>query len=252
MRFADEPTVELTSHVGAPPSAVWPFVTDLDVLAQFSSEFQGGEWLDPPASRGVGAQFHGRNKNAWAEWEVTCTVTGWEPDRTFGWCVDDPAAPAASWRFTLAPTDGGTRLDYRARMGPGPSGVTSAIAEHPDAEERIVDRRLAEWTANMQSTLDGIQELAEGGPNPTDQLQPPESRYAGRGGQASASNCSHAAASRTSSPSISNTFRRDEAPAVIRTDPAATSSAPATASVTPRLARPSVAGSRTRTTSSPS
>lgn len=166
MRFADDPTVELSTHVEAQPSAVWPFVTDLDVLAQFSNEFQGGEWLGPPAARGVGAQFHGRNKNTRAEWEVTCTVTDWEPDRAFGWCVEDPDAPAASWRFTLHPEDGGTRLDYRARMGPGPSGVTLVIDEHPDAEERIVSGRLAEWTTNMESTLDGIRGMAEGGPNP--------------------------------------------------------------------------------------
>jgi hypothetical protein len=44
--------------------------------------------------------------------------------------------------------------------------VTWSIDAHPDAEERIVDGRLAEWKANMESTLDGIRGLAEGGPNP--------------------------------------------------------------------------------------
>ena len=166
MRFADEPTVERSTYIEASPSAVWPFLSDLDVLAQFSNEFMGGEWLDPPADRGIGSRFRGRNQNARVQWEVTCTVTEWEPDRTFAWCVDDPAAPAASWHFTLDPEEDGTRLDYRARMGPGPSGVTSYIDEHPDAEERIISGRLAEWTANMESTLDGIRGLAEGGPNP--------------------------------------------------------------------------------------
>jgi len=166
VRFADDPTAEVAVHVEAPPSAVWAFVTDLDVLAQFSDEFQGGEWLDPLTAPGVGALFHGRNENARAAWEVTCTVTDWEPDRAFGWLVGDPDAPAASWRFTLEAEGGGTRLGYRARMGPGPSGLTSVIHEHPDAEERIVDGRLAAWTANMEATVEGIRGLAEGGPNP--------------------------------------------------------------------------------------
>lgn len=166
MRFTDSPVVELTVPVEAPPSAVWPFATDLDVLAQFSNEFQGGEWLDPPASRGVGSRFRGRNENPRAAWEVTCTVTEWDPDRAFGWCVEDPDAPAASWRFTLDATDGGTLLGYRARMGPGPSGVTAFIEARPENEERIVTSRLAAWRANMESTLDGIRGLAEGGPNP--------------------------------------------------------------------------------------
>lgn len=166
MRFADSPTVELGIHVAAPPEAVWPFVTDLDVLAQFSDEFQGGEWLEPDAARGVDARFQGWNRNSMTTWDVTCTVTEWEPDRAFSWCVEDPNAPAASWHFTLVPDEGGTHLTYRARMGPGPSGVTAYIDQHPEAEEQIVDGRLAMWTTNMQATLDGIRELAEGGPNP--------------------------------------------------------------------------------------
>ncbi len=166
MRFADSPTADVEVHVAAPPEAVWPFVTDLDVLAQFSDEFQGGAWLDPDTPPGVGTRFQGRNQNSMSAWEVTCTVTEWEPARAFAWCVEDPRAPAASWRFALAPDDGGTRLTYRAQMGPGPSGVTAYIDEHPDAEERIVAGRLAMWTTYMQATLDGIRELAEGGPNP--------------------------------------------------------------------------------------
>ena len=51
-------------------------------------------------------------------------------------------------------------------MGPGPSGVTAFIAERPDAEERIVAGRLAMWRTNMEATLEGIRQLAEGGPNP--------------------------------------------------------------------------------------
>ena len=151
-----------------------------------------------------------------------------------------PAAPAASWHFTLDPEDGGTRLDYRARMGPGPSGVTSVIDEHPDAEERIISGRLAEWTANMEATLDGIQGWPRAAPTPTDQVVRREPVRPSRS-SAVASSRSHAAASTTSSPSISSTFRRDDAPPLIRTDPAATPSAAATASTTPRLARPSVA-----------
>ena len=166
MRFADAPTAESSVHIVAPPSVVWAFVTDLDVLAQFSDEFQGGEWLDASAGPGVGATFRGRNQNPRAVWEVTCTVTHWEPDRTFGWVVEDPDAPAASWCFTLGAEDGGTRLSYRARMGPGPSGVTSFIDQHPENEERIVTGRLANWSANMEATLDGIRGLSEGGPNP--------------------------------------------------------------------------------------
>ncbi len=166
MRFADTPTVEVAVHIEAPPSNVWALVTDFNVLAQFSDEFRGGEWLDPSTDPGLGSRFRGSNENTRAAWEVTCTVIDWEPDRAFGWCVEDPSNPVATWRFTLGPDGSGTRLSYRARMGPGPSGVTSFIAEHPENEERIVEGRLAAWTANMESTVDGIRGLAEGAPSP--------------------------------------------------------------------------------------
>ena len=163
MRFADSPTAERDIVIGVPPSAVWPLVTDFDVLARYSDEFQGGEWLDAAAAPGPGSQFQGRNRREERAWEVTCTVTAWEPDRAFGWSVMDPDDPAATWCFTLAPDGAGTHLRYRARMGPGPSGLTEAIDAHPHAEERIVERRLAVWTANMEATLAGIGALAEGG-----------------------------------------------------------------------------------------
>jgi len=166
MRFADTPTVEVAVHIEAPPSNVWALMTDFNVLAQFSDEFRGGEWLDPSTDPGLGSRFRGSNENTRAAWEVTCTVIDWEPDRAFGWCVEDPSNPVATWRFTLGPDGSGTRLSYRARMGPGPSGVTSFIAEHPENEERIVEGRLAAWTANMESTVDGIRGLAEGAPSP--------------------------------------------------------------------------------------
>ena len=71
-------------HIEAPSSMVWPFVIDFDVLAQFSDKFQGGNWLDQSTGPGVSVRFHGRNENARAAWDVTCTVIEWVPDRAFG------------------------------------------------------------------------------------------------------------------------------------------------------------------------
>ncbi len=47
-------------------------------------------------------------------------------------------------------------------MGPGSSGTATAIERMPDKEERIVLRRIAEMRPNMQRTVDGIRQLAEG------------------------------------------------------------------------------------------
>ncbi len=164
MRIADGPEVTVEAAVAAPPATVWALVTDIDVPARFSPEFQGADWLDGATGPALGARFTGRNHHArMGGWSVTCTVVALEPGRCFGWDVGDPDEPLASWRFDLEPVDGGaaTRLRQWARMGTGRSNMTPLIEAHPDREEQIVASRLEQWRAGMQATVDGIRDLAE-------------------------------------------------------------------------------------------
>jgi uncharacterized protein YndB with AHSA1/START domain len=165
MRFADAPEVEVETTITAPPSAVWPLVTDIQLPATFSPEFQGADWLDGADGPAPGARFQGRNRNEnIGEWQVVCTVTDCVVERSFGWIVGDADAPIAAWRFDLQPTDdGGTVLRQWARMGPGRSGVTMMIDAYPDKEERIVEGRVAAWQRDMMANLAGIKALAEQG-----------------------------------------------------------------------------------------
>jgi hypothetical protein len=156
VRYADGPTVEVDTLVDALPAVVWSLVSDVTTPVRFSDELQEVRWIDEQ-------RFVGRNSHpAAGTWETTCTVVAREPEREFGWVVGDPAHPSASWRFTLEPAGGGTLLRQWMRMGPAPSGLTPAIEARPDKEERIVARRLSEHRANMQRTVDGIKQLAEG------------------------------------------------------------------------------------------
>jgi hypothetical protein len=75
--------------------------------------------------------------------------------------VNDPDYPSASWRFSLEPEAEGTWLRQWARLGPGPSGLTPAIAAMPDKEERIVARRMEDLSRNMTATVEGLKSLAE-------------------------------------------------------------------------------------------
>jgi uncharacterized protein YndB with AHSA1/START domain len=164
VKYADGPTTEVEAEVDAPVERVWALVTDIDLPARFSSEFQGARWLD--GGPALGARFVGRNQHpAAGTWETTCVVTVCTPHRTFEWAVGDPDFPSARWRFDLEPqAGGGTRLRQWMQMGPAPSGLTPAIEAMPDKEERIVARRLEEHRANMGATLAGIKELAESEP----------------------------------------------------------------------------------------
>ena len=155
MKYADGPTVEVQAVIDAPPSAVWALVSDATTPVRFSEELQAVRWIDD--ERFVGRSAH----PAIGEWETTCTVVTREPEREFGWVVGDPAHPSAAWRFTLEPAGAGTLLRQWMRMGPAPSGLTPAIEARPDKEERIIARRLDEHRANMQTTVEGIKQLAE-------------------------------------------------------------------------------------------
>jgi Polyketide cyclase / dehydrase and lipid transport len=164
LRYSDCPSAEAEVLIAAPAAVVWALVCDIQLPARFSSEFDGGEWLDGASSPAPGARFTGRNHHpAIGNWETTSTICEFQPEQVLGWAVGDPDQPSALWRFTLAAgADGtGTRLTQWMQIGPGPSGISAAIEAMPDKESRILQRRLGEHSANMAATLAGIKEVAE-------------------------------------------------------------------------------------------
>jgi hypothetical protein len=162
LRYSDCPSAEAEVLIAAPTTVVWALVCDIQVPARFSSEFNGGEWLDGASSPGPGARFIGRNHHpAIGDWETTSTVCEFQPEQVLGWAVGDPDQPSALWRFTLTADADGTRLTQWMQIGPGPSGISAAIESMPDKESRILHRRLAEHSTNMTATLAGIKQVAE-------------------------------------------------------------------------------------------
>ena len=164
VRYSDGPTVEVEVRVEAPVDRVWALVSDINLPARFSSEFQGARWLDREGPS-VGAGFVGRNRHdALGEWETTSFVVVYEPPRRFAWAVTDVDVPSASWWFALEPAgDGAVVLRQGTRLGPGRSGLNLAIDAMPEKEERIVARRLEEHERNMRATVEGVKALAEAG-----------------------------------------------------------------------------------------
>lgn len=161
-RYADKPTVEVRIWIDAPPARVWELVSDIKLMPDMSSELQSVEWLDGAAGPASGARFTGRSRHeAMGEWETISHVVDFEPERVFGWAVGDPAEPSALWRFRLEPKDGGTDLSEWMQMGPARSGLSFAIDQMPDKEQKIVFVRMREFERNMTVTLDQIKALAE-------------------------------------------------------------------------------------------
>jgi ligand-binding SRPBCC domain-containing protein len=162
MRYADGPVAEATIQVSAPPEVLWALVSDIHLVASLSREVQEVAWLDDVREPAVGAAFKGRScHRKVGEWSTTSRVVVCDPPRVFAWAVEDPADPAALWRFELTPRDGGTQLRQWARMGPGFSRLCTAIAAMPEKEERIVAGRLREWQASIEANLAALKDLAE-------------------------------------------------------------------------------------------
>jgi len=158
---ADGAGITVEVDVDAKPADLWPYVSDIDLPARFSDEFQGAEWLsDTPE---VGATFLGRNQNEnLGDWEVTCHVAGYEENRVFAWNAGDAEDPSAQWRFELISLAGSTRLRFSMVLGPGPSGLTAVIDAMPDKEAKIIANRQKEQAANMRRCVEGIRDLVEG------------------------------------------------------------------------------------------
>ncbi|MET8248669.1 SRPBCC family protein [Streptomyces sp. NPDC005202] len=161
-RYPDKPTVEAAVWIDAPPQAVWDLVSDIGLMPRISNELQSVEWLDGCSGPRVGARFLGRSRHeALGEWSTTSYVVTYEPPRVFSWAVQDRQNPSAVWRFTLEPQEGGTLLRQWAQLGPGPSGLSLAIEQMPDKEQKIVFVRLREFETAIRATLTTVKEIAE-------------------------------------------------------------------------------------------
>lgn len=160
-RYADTPTAEAETWIDAAPERVWEVVSDIELMPAMSAELQSVEWCEGTGPA-LGNAFVGRNRHdAMGEWETTSRITECEKDRIFAWAVQGLDGPGASWRFTLEPEDGGTRLRQWMRMGPGRSGLSLAIEQMPDKEQKIVFVRMRELEKSIIGTLAAIKDRVE-------------------------------------------------------------------------------------------
>lgn len=163
IRMADGPGVVVETDIAAPIEEVWAVVTDINLPADFSTEFISAAWDDGHDSAELGASFVGRNYlEVLGEWEVRCFVDVCEPPNAFGWCTSDLDNPGARWRFELQNlVGGGTRLAFRLLLGPGRSGLDAFIEKNPDKEHRLISNRLDDHKANMTRVLAGVEARLE-------------------------------------------------------------------------------------------
>lgn len=104
--------------VAAEPHDVYRVVSDVTSTGERSDECRSAEWLPGgPQAAQVGARFRGRNRSGVARWSRRCEVVEAEPGRAFAFRtipqrVDLSRADSTTWRYHLAPQDGGTLVRH--------------------------------------------------------------------------------------------------------------------------------------------
>lgn len=148
----------VTVHMDASPADVWALVSDVTRIGEFSPETFEAEWLDGATGPAVGARFRGhvkRNGKGPTYWSP-CEITACEPERVLEFAVGSAARPINTWRYDLAPADGGG------------TDVTESFQLAPKLPMRIY-WALAGWARGktnrdgMQATLERIKAVVEEG-----------------------------------------------------------------------------------------
>lgn len=100
---------QVTVHMAAPADRIWALVSDVTRIGEYSPETFEAEWLDGATGPAVGVRFRGhvkRNGKGPTYWS-TCTITECEPERVFEFGVGTGGSTLNTWRYELAPVDGG-------------------------------------------------------------------------------------------------------------------------------------------------
>jgi len=162
--IAAGPGVTVEIDIAATPEIVWELVSDINISARFSTEFQGADWVDSDGPR-EGASFVGRNERSDVDrkWETTSWVVVCEAPKVFAWNVNDRDEPSAQWGFELEKIPGGTRLRQRFILGRRLSATGHAMVDNPEKAAQILASRQEHHKGNMMLNLQGIKEIAEAG-----------------------------------------------------------------------------------------
>lgn len=154
----------VTIDVKASPDALWPFVSDPAVPAQFSRELRRAGFAEG-GTAAVGATIEGHNKVGDYEWTTRSTVVRCDAPRVFSWAVGDAENPVAVWSLEVTPSDTGSRLTESFTIYPGDHYVGQAVTRDPEGAPALVRSRVASLLENVVRTVSGIATLAESAPS---------------------------------------------------------------------------------------
>ena len=114
------PEHEVTTVIKAPPDKVWPLITDVTRMGDWSPICRRCDWVGSPGRPEVGARFVGHNQTSGFRWSRECVVTVAEPDREFGFSTFFQGRESTRWLYRLEPEGAATRVSeaYQSVLAP--------------------------------------------------------------------------------------------------------------------------------------
>jgi Polyketide cyclase / dehydrase and lipid transport len=146
------PDVEVSKVIAASPEQLYALVSDLPRMGEWSSENNGGKWLNGATGAVVGAKFKGKNAHGRRRWSTLATVVTADPGHEFAFDVTSAGLKVARWGYRLAAVDGGTEVteywsDHRspaiAKITGVVVGVTDRVQHNRAGMEQTLDRLAA-------------------------------------------------------------------------------------------------------------
>ena len=151
--------LEVSVEINAPADVIWPMVSDLARMGEWSPECTGVRWKGQVAAGQPGARFSGRNRKSFWRWSTKCTIVSVVPNRELAWTVSFFGLSVAYWAYRLEPAANGATVateqwrDLRTfplfQWGPAVKLVTG------------ISDRVGTNEANMRSTLERLKAAAE-------------------------------------------------------------------------------------------
>jgi putative intracellular protease/amidase len=148
--------ISVSRVIPADPMTTYDALSDITTIGQRSPETHAAKWIKH------GKKFKGYNHiGPLYRWSTVCKVTDAVPGHTFGFYVAWPSN--TSWRYDLAPTDGGTEVTLTmTKMQPQAAPVI-AIQRMVGVHDRAAHLR-----AGMEQTLKRLAEqLQQSSPRPS-------------------------------------------------------------------------------------
>lgn len=103
--------VTMSVDIDAPPSAVWPYLTEPELTKQWFTHLKEYTWTSEPG--GVGSTFHWLEEANGRGYNIDFVTTEWEPNKVFGYqMTDGDFFKSYDERWVIDETPTGSRFTF--------------------------------------------------------------------------------------------------------------------------------------------